>query len=136
MLLVVNANVIFSFFNSNSKAREIILSGDVRVFSPTFLLEEIEEHKEEIKEKFGLNEEQFLLILELIKTVVEFVPPEKFKEFIPEAKEISPDIDDIQYFSLALKLNVPIWSNDAKLKQQSKVRVLSTKELAEVLRKT
>ncbi|MGC9200887.1 MAG: PIN domain-containing protein [Candidatus Aenigmatarchaeota archaeon] len=46
---------------------------------------------------------------------------------------MSPDVNDIQYFSLALKMNVPIWSNDKKLKQQSKVKVFSTKDLIEFL---
>jgi predicted nucleic acid-binding protein len=133
MLLVADANIIFSFFNPKSKAREIILSGDVEIFSPLFLLEEIEEHKEEIKEKFGLNELQFSLTIELIKALVRFVPLEEFKEYIEEGKRISPDVNDIQYFSLALKMNVPIWSNDKKLKQQSKVKVFSTKDLIEFL---
>ncbi|MGC9059488.1 MAG: PIN domain-containing protein, partial [Candidatus Aenigmatarchaeota archaeon] len=101
MLLVADANIIFSFFNPKSKAREIILSGDVEIFSPLFLLEEIEEHKEEIKEKFGLNELQFSLTIELIKALVRFVPLEEFKEYIEEGKRISPDVNDIQYFSLA-----------------------------------
>lgn len=129
MLLVADANILFSFFNPKSKAREIVLSGYVGLFSPIFLLKELGEHKEEIKEKFELNEVQFILTLELIKRIVEFVPLRDFKEFVKEADAISPDIDDTQYLSLALRLNLPIWSNDARLKQQSRIRIFSTTEL-------
>lgn len=133
MLLVANANVLFSFFNSKSRAREIVLLEDVKLFSPKFLLKELEEHKEEIKEKFGLNEKQFSLTLELLKIAVEFVPLQEFKKSVGDAKKISPDKDDVQYFALALKLGIGIWSNDKALKRQSLVKVLSTEDLLKML---
>lgn len=133
MLLVADANVLFSFFNSKSKAREIVLLEDLKLFSPEFLLKEIEKHKEEIKKKFGLNEKQFSLTLELLKITVELVPLKEFKEFIENAKRISPDPDDVQYFALALKLDIGIWSNDKALKKQSAVEVQSTAEVLKLM---
>lgn len=133
MFLVANANVLFSFFNAKSKAREIVLLEDVKLFSPEFLLKELEKHKEEVKEKFGLNEKQFSLTLELLKITVEFVPLKEFKEFVEDAREISPDKDDVQYFALALKSGCAIWSNDKALKRQSVVKVFSTEDLLKVL---
>lgn len=133
MFLVANANVLFSFFNAKSKAREIVLLEDVKLFSPEFLLKELEKHKEEVKEKFGLNEKQFSLTLELLKITVEFVPLKEFKEFVEDAKEISPDKDDVQYFALALKSGCAIWSNDKALKRQSVVKVFSIEDLLKVL---
>lgn len=133
MLLVANANVLFSFFNAKSKAREIVLLEDVKLFSPEFLLKELEKHKEEVKGKFGLNEKQFSLTLELLKIAVEFVPLKEFKEFVEDAKKISPDKDDVQYFALALKLGIRIWSNDKVLKKQSKVTIFSTQDLSRLL---
>ncbi|MCX8000564.1 MAG: PIN domain-containing protein [Leptospiraceae bacterium] len=132
--LVVNANIIFSFFSPKSKAREIAISGEVKLFSPQFLLKELDKHKDEVKEKFGLNETRFQLVLELVKAVVEFIPLEDFKEFIEEASRISPDRDDIQYLALSLKLGTPLWSNDNRLKQQLRVKIVSTKELIEILK--
>lgn len=132
--LVADANIIFSFFSPKSKAREIAISGEVKLFSPQFLLKELGEHKDEVKEKFRLNETQFQLVLELVKAVVEFIPLEDFKEFIEEASRISPDKDDIQYLALSLKLGAPLWSNDNRLKQQLRVKIVSTKELIEILK--
>jgi len=87
--LVADANIIFSFFSPKSKAREIAISGEVKLYSPKFLLKELDEHKDEVKEKFGLNETQFQLVLELVKAVVEFIPLEDFKEFIGGKQNIS-----------------------------------------------
>jgi len=48
---------------------------------------------------------------------------------LAEAKKLSPDPDDAAYFALALKLGIPIWSNDKKLTGQKQVRIYSTEEL-------
>jgi predicted nucleic acid-binding protein len=47
-------------------------------------------------------------------------------------QQISPDIDDAIYFALALKFEMPIWSNDARLENQSAVRVYSTSDLLNI----
>ena len=133
MLLIVDTNVIFSFFNRESVARRIVLSGKVKLFAPKFLLEEIEEHKQEIKEKFGLNDMQISIVLELVKTFIDFIPLDEFKDKVPEAKNISPDPDDIQFLALALKLDIPLWSEDKALKQQNVVKVFNTSELVKFL---
>ncbi|MEK6968674.1 MAG: PIN domain-containing protein [Nanoarchaeota archaeon] len=54
------------------------------------------------------------------------------KKWYIEAKKISPDPDDVAYFALALYLGCPIWSNDKRLKEQNKVRIITTKELAQI----
>ena len=50
-----------------------------------------------------------------------------------EAKEISPDPDDVPYLALALKLGCAIWSNDKELKKQSVVKVYNTQEILQLL---
>ncbi len=61
--------------------------------------------------------------------VIEIVPAYEYSGFLSEAREITPDIKDAEYFALALKLGCPLWSQDSKLKKQSKVEVLTTKDL-------
>ena len=133
MLLVADANILFSFFDAKSKARKLLLLKDVELFSPRFLLKELVEHKEEIEEKFGLSEGQFSLELKLIETNVKLVPLKEFEDFVEKVKALSSDTDDLQYLALALKLNLPLWSNDKELKKQSVIKVFSTKELIEIL---
>jgi predicted nucleic acid-binding protein len=54
--LVVDTNILFSFFNERSRAREISISGEVILHSPAFALKELKEHKSDIMEDFSLNE--------------------------------------------------------------------------------
>ena len=55
--------------------------------------------------------------LNILKTFVRFESEDFFNEFLPKAKELSPDINDATYFVLALKLGCSIWSNEKKLKE-------------------
>ena len=63
------------------------------------------------------------------------VPKEKYSDFIGEAEKFSPDEKDVMYLALALKLKCAVWSNDKKLKQQDRVKVYSTEDLRNELKK-
>jgi len=54
--------------------------------------------------------------------------------YVEKAEKLTPDLDDMTYFALALKLNCAIWSNDKKLKEQNKVEVYNTYELSKIIR--
>jgi predicted nucleic acid-binding protein len=129
MKLVVNTNILFSFFNEKSKARELSILPELELYSPSFSLDEIEKNKLEILKRFSLSESQFSLIRNLLIAVIKFVPKEEYSKFFSEAKKISPDPDDVDFFALALKLNCPLWSEDKRLKKQSRIKVFSTSEL-------
>ena len=129
MRLVVDTNELFSFFNKASKARELSLLSELDLHSPLFSINELKEHKSEILKKFSLSETQFTLIEKLLHIVVNFSKEKEYSSFIQEAKKISPDPDDIDFFALALKFDCSIWSEDKLLKQQDKVKVYSTSEL-------
>jgi|SRR3989338_2349020 len=133
MKLVIDTNEIFSFFNQKSKARELALLPYLELYSPEFALVEIEEHKIEIMKKFSLSEAQFLFIMKLLKTIVKFSKENEYSEFLAEAVRISPDPDDVDFFALALMHSCSLWSEEVKLKQQSRVRVINTGELIEKL---
>ena len=49
--------------------------------------------------------------------------------YFDDAENLTPDPDDMAYFAIALRLNCAIWSNDKKLKEQSKVKIFNTYEL-------
>ena len=129
MRLIIDANEVFSLFNKKSKVRELSLLPTVFLYSPKFALKEMTEHKKEITYRFGLSNLQFETIFDFLSVIVKFVDAEDYADVINEAKTISPDSDDVDYFALALKLECPIWSEDKKLKNQNKVIVYSTKDL-------
>lgn len=133
MELVVDTNILFSFFNERSRARQLSVSGEVILYSPTFALKELEEHKPDIMKDFLLNESQFEIIMKLLKTVVTFASEDKYSDMFARAKEISPDLDDVDFFALALKLDCAIWSDEEKLRRQSAVQVLTTEKVAKLL---
>lgn len=62
------------------------------------------------------------------------MPLDEFKDFWEEAKQISPDSDDVEYLAVALSLDCAIWSKDRDLKEkQFRVVVVTTEELTKLL---
>lgn len=117
-----------------SKTLDLILNPKIDIFSPDFILKEFIDHKEEISKKSGLDSNQLLTLIYLLREKIRFVSVEEYRSSLSKAVEISPDQEDVDYFALALKLNCSIWSNDKKLKEQNKVKVYSTHELVVLLK--
>ena len=135
MKLVVDANILFSFFKKDSFTRRFILSHpELELFTPLYVFEELEEHKEEIKSKARIDDRVFELSSKELSEYVTIVPLDEFKEFWEEAEQISPDPDDVEYLAVALSLNCAIWSNDKDLRdKQYRVVVVTTEELTKLL---
>lgn len=134
MELVIDANILISALISNQGATyDLMFKDDLRLFAPEYLLEEFEEHKKEIREKSGLSKEELHLFLSLVSNRINFIPYLEFESFVENAEKITPDLDDTEYFALALKLNCSIWSNDKKLKNQKGIKIYSTTELLELI---
>lgn len=130
MEVIVDANVVIAALISPSRdTADFFFSPSLNVFAPELLLEEIEEHKKELLRKTGLSESDFNQLIALLSKRIVFFPIIEFLSFLPKAKKLSPDPDDVAYLALALKLRCPLWSNDKKLKGQKEVKVLSTTEL-------
>jgi len=131
MELVVDTNIMYSFFWEKSLTRKLLMKMDLKLFSPEFALEEINAHKPDILKKTKISESKFQQIRKDLAIAVIFVPLKEYKEFLKTASLTSPDPNDSDFFALALKLNVPLWSNDSLLKKQTKIKVLSTSDLLE-----
>lgn len=133
MLLVADANVLFSFFKPDSATRKLLASPDLELASPMFALAELDKYMLLILEKSKIDESVYRLSMELLKEFVDFIPLAVFEDFIVEAKRVCPKPEDIQYFALSMKLGCPLWSNEVALKRQSSIRVLSTAEVVSLL---
>ena len=133
--LILDANILFSFFNPNSsrfKIVEALIKKGIILISPDFVLEELLNNKEKIKGFAKISEEKFNLAFSSLKDNIEIIPEEKYKSLLPESRELSPhdNTKDYPYFALSLSLNnCPIWSDELAFKKQSKVKIFSTKEL-------
>ena len=134
MKLVVDTNVLMTYFWKNSETRKIIILNDeIELIAPEFALEEINKHKEEIIKKSKISEEEFKVSRIDLAISVKFFSVDYYKDFLKKTIEFSPDPKDIDFFALALKTNSSLWTNDAKLKKQDKVKIISTEELIKII---
>ncbi len=133
MDLIVDANILFAALIKDSTTAKLFFDQKFHLFAPEYLLKEFAEHESEILIKTKRTRDEFSEVLEIIKSVITFIPREEVKSFILEAKTSSPDPDDAAYFAAAILLGAAIWSNDKKLKEQDKIRVISTEELIKLI---
>jgi len=138
MKLVVDANEFFSGVIAKgkelqSKTLDVLFSDKIELFAPLRLLAELENNRDEIRLKSGFSSSEFDAFTGILKLRITFLPLEEFLDKLEEAKELPPHPKDLEYFALALKLDCAIWSEEKAFKKQSKVKILSTSEVWEIL---
>ncbi|MEA3330039.1 MAG: PIN domain-containing protein [Nanoarchaeota archaeon] len=133
MKLVIDTNILFSFFWKNSLTRELIINSSFELISPKLALKELNKYNQEIIKKTKINNKEFNNQLKKLKELVKFIDGKNYQIFIQEAQDFSPDKSDSEFFALCLKENTILWSNDSLLKNQNKIKVLSTQDLIESL---
>ncbi len=113
MEIVIDTNKIISAILKSGKIRKLLLR--FKFYVPKALIEELEKHKKEICKKARITSDVFDFIFgEIVLPRVLLIPDEKYKEKIDDALNIVKnfDEDDTPFIALALKLNMPIWTND------------------------
>lgn len=133
MLLVIDANELFSAMIARGKTLDLIFHSEIELVSPSFIVQEFEKYYKEIAEKSEFSEEETLSFFVLLLPQITFINEKEYAPFLSEAAKISPDPNDTHYFALALKLNCSLWSEERKFKEQQKVKILTTKELLELI---
>jgi len=133
MRFVVDANVLFSFFWKDSFTKRLLMGKYFELCSPEFSLEEINRYKDEIMRKARIGLDEFVEVRRELVLYVDFFSLDSYGKFLSKVVGICPDKDDVDYFGLALKLGVGIWSNDKLLKEQNVVDVLNTMDVLELL---
>ncbi len=138
MHVVIDANILFSFFRKDSLVREIIIDSDLKynleIIAPKYALEELDKHKKEICEKAQITEEDYEFPRGVLEFFIEFISEEMWVDKIEEAsKLLAEHKKDVPYLALALKYNCSVWSYDKNIKKQNKVKVCNTKEILELI---
>ena len=133
MLIVVDANRIFSALLSKGKVFDIFLLNHlIKKFdfiTPEYLFFEIGKHVGEIVKRSRLNKDELGEVFEFMKRQIIIISSKEFIEYKNDAMELAPHSKDIPYFALALSFNAAIWSDEKAFKKQNKVKIFSTKEL-------
>jgi predicted nucleic acid-binding protein len=110
--LVVDANPILAAL-LGGQARRVFFEASVREFAvPEVVLSEVREHLPRLARKLGAMPAFLEYALELLP--LRPYPARAYRTTMAEARRRigSRDPDDIDVLALALRLRVPLWSND------------------------
>ena len=138
MKLVVDTNVLVTFFWRNSVFNRFLLEKNLILFSSELALEEINRNSPKVLKKAKLSLEEFKKLRRELALKVEFVPLEEYSKLFKKAERLAESfkedeksnfLKDIDFFALALYLDIPLWSNDKLFKKQSEAVVFSTEDL-------
>ena len=135
MNFVIDTNVLFSFFKSDSATRRIIINTPLRLYAPKETFAELVKYKDEICNKSHITKKEFEKVIAKLPSFIDVVSKQKFVKSYKEAKTFLPDHakEDAPFIGLALYLKIPLWSNDKALKKQDKIKVFSTSDLMELM---
>ena len=138
MKLVVDTNILFSFFKKESMTRTLILYGSLELLSPEIALKELQKHSKELAKKSDINTEELKDLISRLKKHIEFISVLRYRDSLRPAlklatkfpqKDVEEFLDDIDFFALASKEKCPIWSQDTLFKKQSSIKIFTTTEL-------
>jgi predicted nucleic acid-binding protein len=132
MKLVLDTNKLYSFFWKGSLIKKLLLA-EHELYSPEFALEELIKHKSEILSKAKISSKEFDEFISKLKKVVSFIPFSKYEKQFSKALSLLPHHPkDVDFLSLALKLNAGIISQDKELKKQSTIPIFNDSELSKL----
>lgn len=132
--LVLEANVKFSIMKPDSAASYLFFTLKAKFFAPEYIESEMNKHKSECLSESKLSEHEFELWQDEVDKRIKFRNHSEYEELLEKSVSVLPDKEDSPYLALALAINATaIWSNDPHLKQQSSVKVFTTRELIDKL---
>ncbi len=113
--LAIDTNILFRFFKRGSRVREI--SKFVELYAPSYALYELYEKMDKIVKTLRISEEDYYKIYFSLGDIINFVSETHYIDKLRDAYEIAKefDEDDTPFIALALKLGIPIWTNDKKM---------------------
>ncbi len=130
MKLVIDTNRIIAAFIKNSTTRDILFDRYFEFITPDYTLTEIQEHKNELKAKTNLSDEEFDVLLSLLFERIEIVPVSEYEEFMDECKNDINDLDDIPILATAIAAKASgIWAHDPHFKKQNKLNIFTNIDL-------
>jgi len=114
--LVLDSNALFTIIiaGSRSKAYRIIEKYELNLFMPEEALIEFHRHAEKLR-RYAIKDFETKAMLAF--TLVHVVPRELYEDKLRDAYTIAERFDpkDTAFIALALKLNVPIWTEDKNI---------------------
>jgi predicted nucleic acid-binding protein len=141
--LVVDTNILFSFFKKESTTRTLILNDSLILISPEIALKELTKYTKELTRKSDINTEEFDEMILQLQRHITFKPVSHYQKSLRTAlqlaqqfsqKDVEEFLDDVDFFALATKEKCSIWSKDTLFKKQSSIRIFTTKEIIIIMK--
>jgi len=132
MELVVDANVLLASLLKNAVTRGLLLDSRLILIAPEHLLSETSRHlgkSSALRKRIGLPHDELKSLFDVLTEGIQTKPYESYKPRMKEALAIAPHEEDAPYLAVALAFNMPVWSNDIGMRNQSKIRVYATHEI-------
>jgi predicted nucleic acid-binding protein len=125
--VVVDANPMLSALLGGT-ARAILFSGKLKFFAPQHTLFEVEKYLPRVATKLGQSESHLFREFQLLPVVP--VQPREYDSEMKKATDlIGPrDPKDVHVLALALRLDLPIWSEDRDFDRLAGVTVHKTRD--------
>ena len=131
MKVVVDANILFSALLKEGLTRRIWFHPDVQLCAPTHLIREFMKHRQTLRNRYSGSDEGFEKRVSLLLSHIKLIDDAGLKPYLPAASVLSQDAKDWLYLACALSVDATIWSHDKDFGAQSRVRIVSTEQLAE-----
>ncbi len=130
--LAADANVILSAVAGKAALR-VFLKEAIEIVTTQFNIEEVREYLGVISGKYRFSEEILESQLKLLP--LKIYHRDLYEDFIPMAstKMGRKDEDDIELLALAMKLKIPVWSNDSDFRHAG-IEVYTTAKLLKILK--
>ncbi|MGC8537914.1 MAG: PIN domain-containing protein [Candidatus Micrarchaeia archaeon] len=133
MKVTVDANIMFACLIKDSTTRRLFFNPALSLFAPEFIAEELLRHIIEIQRKSGLGEEELHRLIAKVFGQLTLVSDDILQPFLPAAASLINDPKDWLYLSCALYEDTLIWSNDNDFGGQGRIRIVTTKELVDLV---
>ncbi|MFH1650402.1 MAG: PIN domain-containing protein [Candidatus Woesearchaeota archaeon] len=133
MRIVLDTNVLITYFWEGSAVREIMQNKELMFFTSQKALQELLKYKKHVMKKARITSKLFDALLDDMKMVIPFVPNKEYSDKMAVALKISPDKDDAEFIALAMKLKCPLWSNDKALSNIKTLQVITTHDVIRLL---
>lgn len=136
MRLVIDANILVAALLKDATTREILLEENIEFFAPECLLLEIRSllKNSKVRRRIKLSDKDLDELTSAIFNKIRFFPERQFLSSIKKSIPLVTHIEDAPYIALCLCLGLPLWTNDAALKEQPLVTILTTPELVKLLK--
>ena len=132
MPIIIDSNIIIAALIKDSTTRKLIIDLYPDVYFQEEMLKEINKHKNIIKKKARIDEQEFGDIFHNLFRYIKILPNEKIIENKEKAMGIMQGIDPEDYLLLAAAFcfdNAVIWSDDPHLKKQTVIKTCTTAEI-------